>query len=203
MSNKKRVTAARSKPTVKAATREQAIALSTLTVDQFVKALADTMVSANAAQSNQISSQLAQQVANQVSETIGKLQSDMATRTISSTTTERHEDVDSTERMKANAGREDGLLGYKSNVTDFIIGTNAVANQQAVQSAVVRMIEGSLNHYNTMLSDERIQKAGILGAQNRHTDIAVEKQWATSQKNLSDAIVADVVKGLNDDVKKK
>lgn len=191
-------TAAKRKAVATPATNQTAsgIALATLTVDQFVKAVAETVLSANAAQSNQISSQIAQQVSKQISEqissSIGKTSSDLQSRAI----VQSDVDVNSEERIRSSAAREDALIGYKSNVTDFLIGTDAVNTQRNSTSALSRMVEASVNHYATTLSDERIHKASLLNAQHRHTDIAVENQWESGQEALVDAIVGEVLKSI-------
>lgn len=171
------------------------VSVADLTVGTFLKAVADTVVSANASQSNQIAGQIAQQV----DQTIGKLSSDLAGRTI----IQSDVDVDNLERFRATAGRDHDAWAYKTNVTDFVIGTNAAANQGTMQTQVQRMVEASLNHYATTLADERVSKAHIgfykkskLAQELAHADIAREDQWESDKEALVSAIVGEVVKSI-------
>ncbi len=145
----------------------------------------------------QVTQQVSQQVSEQVSKAVGQLQSDLASRTIVKADT----DVGMDERLRATGARENDAWGYKMNVSDFLIGTNNISNQATFQNQLARMIEGSINHYNTVLSDERVSKShsdhyklGKIQQENRHADIATENQWESTQESANDALAAELVK---------
>lgn len=147
----------------------------------------------------QVTQQVSQQVSEQVAKAVGQLQSDLASRTIIKADT----DIGMDERIRANGARDDAAWAYKTNVSDFLIGTNNIANQGTLQNQLARMIEGSINHYNTVLADERVSKAhsnyytlGKIQQEQRHADIATENQWESTQETANDALAAELVKSV-------
>jgi hypothetical protein len=175
------------------ANEELAVKLTDLTVGGMANMLS-TLAAHIVAQTSQ---QASQQVSEQIAKAVGQLQSDLASRTIIKADT----DVGMDERLRATGARENDAWGYKMNTTDFLIGTNNVAHQGVSQNQLNRMMEASVNHYSTILSDERIAKdsvryynLGKIQQEQRHADIATENQWESTQESANDALAAELAK---------
>jgi len=125
--------------------------LTHLTVGDFINALRTVFVQEQA----QSVGQIAQVTKETIAQAVGELQSDLASRGV----IKYDEDIGQAERLRQLMSRSAAAWDYKGNVTDFVAGLNAVGHQGTGQNALDRMVEASLNHYNTTLTDERIQKS--------------------------------------------
>lgn len=177
------------------ADEELVVKLTDLTVGGMANMLS-TLAANIVAQTTQ---QTSQQVSEQVAKAVGQLQSDLASRTIIKSDT----DVGMDERIRATGARENDAWGYKMNTTDFLIGTNNVSHQGVNQNQLNRMMEASVNHYGTILADERIAKdavryygLGKIQQEQRHADIATENQWEDVKELAGDGLAAELVKSV-------
>lgn len=165
--------------------------LSTMTVAQLL-----SILNVHGAE---LGSQLSQQMSQQISKAVGALQSDMASRFLSKDDI----DIGMYERLRADGASDQAAWNYKRNTTDFLIGTNNVSDQSTKQNQLNRMVEMSINHYGTTLSDERVTKAAIrylrdakFQQEQRHADIASENQWTDDGEILQTANLGETVKSL-------
>lgn len=147
-----------------------------LTVETLLKLVTNTMLSVNDQQSAQISKQ------------IGAMQSDLAGRFI----TQNDIDIGQAESFRATRAR-----GYDT------VGSASSAHLHRGYSQFDRMVESSVNHYSTVLADERTAKAKIgyydtakIAQEIGHRDIAIEDQWESDKEALVAAIIGEVVKSI-------
>lgn len=147
-----------------------------LSVETFLKMVTSTMLSVNDQQSTQMSKQ------------IGAMQSDLAGRFI----TQSDIDVGQAESLRATRAR-----GYDT------IGAASASHLHRGYTQFDRMVESSVNHYSTVLADERLAKAKIgyydtakIAQEIGHRDIAIEDQWESDKEALVAAIIGEVVKSI-------
>lgn len=144
-------------------------------------------------------SQQAVQSAKQIEQTIGSLQSDFASRT--STTNNDADSVKSDERMRAQAADSNAAWAFKTNVYDFgrasdILNASQQFNlhQANLNQAVIKLVNGSVDHYlegtqlNSRFANAKWQQ------ELRHSDIATENQWESTQETANDSIAAELAK---------
>lgn len=178
--------------------KDDEIRLTSLTVADLAAMLATAASNTVAQTSQQVAQQTAQQIADQLARAVGQLQSDLASRTI--VMNKADTDIGMDERIRSTGAGMDAAWQYKTNISDFLIGTQNIANQATNQNQLARMIEGSINHYNAVLSDERIAKdrtnyytGSKIQQEQRHADIASERQWDTNIEVAKDAIAKEIV----------
>lgn len=134
--------------------------------------------------------QISAQVAKQIEQVVGSLQSDLASRMV----VKDDIDVKADERFRATGARDDASWTYKTNVSDFLAGTNNVSNQGTLQNQMSRMIEASVNAYAEGLATNNRYINAKWQQELRHADIATENQWESTQETANDALAGEIAK---------
>lgn len=159
-----------------------------------------------AAQDSSQAVQTAKQTAQSIAETVGSLQSDFASRFL----TKADIDMADEERMRATGARDDAYLAFKTNVNDFDKAGDLRSQDKDIRElksqlnkAHLDILQRSIDHYSSVLSDERTAKYGSdfyrknLKAQTlAHTDIAREDQWESDKEAIVTAVLSELVKSV-------
>lgn len=145
--------------------------------------------------------QISAQIQKQIAQVAGALQSDFASRT--STIVNDADSVKSDERMRATAGRGDSYLEYKTNVNDFDVASDLRSQDKDIRqhksdlnNATIRLLNTSVDHYASILSEERKFMTSKWTQELRHADIAVENQWEDPNEVASNALSGEIAKSL-------
>lgn len=157
-------------------------------------------------QDSQQAVQAAKSVSQEITALKGSLSSDFVSRFLSAADVDQGDD----EQRRADQALGFGGRVYKHNIYD--LGKAADLNRQdtdfssykeELQQQHLQMTQASLDHYKTILSDERVAKDNIryygsakIQQEQRHADIATEDQWESEKEALVAAIVGEVVKSI-------
>ena len=157
-----------------------------------------------ASQDSQQAVQAAKSISQDITALKGSLSSDFVNRFLSAADVDQGDD----EQRRADQALGFGGRVYKHNVYDMAKAsdlnrqdTDYASFKRQLEEQYLDMNKASIDHYKTILSDERIAKEKVryyggakIQQEQRHADIATEDQWESDKEAIVTAVLTRLAK---------